>query len=53
MHIIITLRITDPETVEVYHNVHPEIIYSDMVAGTLSDKCEMVGMEVVDAEDNG
>lgn len=44
--IIITLRITDEETVENYADVHPEIIWDDLSFGTLMDHCEVVGVVV-------
>lgn len=42
--LIITLRITDEETVENYADVHPEIIHDDFSFGTLIDHCEVVSI---------
>lgn len=46
--IIITLEITDPETVDDYRETHQNLILEDIVHGTLGEKCGMVGVEVVE-----
>ena len=38
----ITIRIADPETIEAYKDVHPELIFQDMMTGTLLEHCELV-----------
>ena len=42
--IIITLEITDPETVEGYWQIHKDFIEDDLWQGTLLQKCEMTNV---------
>lgn len=42
--ITITLRITDPETVEAYKDADPSYIIEDIQKGNLSEKCELVNV---------
>jgi hypothetical protein len=48
MKIIITLEITDPETVEAYKDCHKDIIDDDLRSrsGSLIDVCEVVSVKV-------
>ena len=45
--IIIILEITDQETVDAYEDVHQDLIFEDMIYGSLLDVCEIVDVGVV------
>jgi hypothetical protein len=40
--IVITLQITDPETVEAYADVTAGFIYEDLLCGSLMEETELV-----------
>ena len=42
--IIITLKISNPETVHDYKDIHDDIIFDDLSKGCLLEECELVSV---------
>ncbi len=46
--IVITLEITDPETVADYWDIAQELVYDDLYEGSLISECELVSVKMVE-----
>lgn len=47
---IIVLKITDSETLEAYKNIHPDLIFADLINGNLLQVCELVEVKEEDSK---